>query len=145
MNSKDLNEVEQRKLLLTSARARSSDATLEQIGRKANLLAAINLCIDESGLADDEIRIVLDIDPGHWSNIRKGKPGCHFPTNKLDDLMSLCNNEIPLAWQALKRGKGLHLLETEAERRIRELEAKLEVERREKRTLQEAISGRFGT
>lgn len=143
MHSKDLNEVEQRKLLLTSTRARQSDATPEQITRKATLLAAINFCIDESGLADDEIRLALDIDPGHWSNIRKGKPGCHFPTNKLDDLMTLCNNEIPLVWQALKRGKGLHLLETEAERQIRALTVQLAAEQREKRVLQEAISGRF--
>lgn len=143
MHSKDLNEVEQRQLLMTSSRARKSDATPEQIARRPNLLAAINLCIDESGLADDEIRLALAIDAGHWSNIRKGKAGVHFPTNKLDDLMTLCGNEIPLEWQAMRRGKGLHLLETEAERRIRALTSQLAEEQAKTRTLQEAISGRF--
>lgn len=149
MNSKILNRGEQGSLLL-SLRARKSDATPERIARCANLLAAINLCIDESGLDDNEIRLALDIDAGHWSHIRKGKAGCHFPTNKLDDLQTLCNNEIPLTYQALKRGKGLHMLETEAERQLREeRELRIKAEERVRasdekvRVLQEAIAGRF--
>jgi hypothetical protein len=141
VHSKDLSE--QGRLLLTSTRARASDVSIEQVARLPTLLAAINKCVDESGLDDNEIRIVLNIDAGHWSNIRKGKAGCHFPTNKLDDLMTLCNNEIPLAWQAIRRGKGLHVLETEIERQLREERAKrLEAESKV-RTLQEAIAGRF--
>jgi len=114
------------------------------IVRLPNLLSAINLCIDVSALEDKEIYVALGIDSGHFSNIRKGKPGVHFPTNKLDDLMTLCGNEIPLHWQALKRGKGLVLLETEAERQLRD-ERQRRIHAEEKvRTLQEAISGRFG-
>jgi hypothetical protein len=142
VHSKDLKTVEQGGLLL-SRHARASDVTLEQIGRKPDLMAAINLCIDESGLDDNEIRLALKIDAGHWSNIRKSKPGHHFPPNKLDDLMTLCGNEIPLTWQALKRGQGLHLLQTEAERQLaeeRELRKQAEVK---VRVLQEAIAGRF--
>lgn len=151
VNSRKLNDGEQQQRLLLSHHARRSDATPEQIARKPTLLAAINLCIDESGLDDNEIRLTLGIDAGHWSNIRKGKAGCHFPTNKIDDLQTLCGNEIPLIWQALKRGKGLHLLETEAERMLREerelrLAAENKVRETEKqvRVLQESIAGRFG-
>jgi hypothetical protein len=143
VNSKVLNGPQGR--LLLSPRARESDASVERIGRCSNLLAAINLCIDESGLDDNEIRLALGIDPGHWSHIRKGKAGCHFPTNKLDDLQVVCNNEIPLIYQALKRGKGLHLLETEAERQLREERARRIEAERAVLILQQAIAGRLPT
>lgn len=99
--------------------------------------------MDVSGLEDKEIYAALGIDSGHFSNIRKGKSGVHFPTNKLDDLMTMCRNEIPLVWQALKRGKGLVLLETEAERQLRDERARRIHAEEKVRTLQEAISGRF--
>jgi hypothetical protein len=138
-----MNRVEQGRLALGRKPNPVDDITLEMIRRRPDLLSAINLCIDASGLDDKELQIALDIDAGHWSNIRKGKSNCHFPTNKLDLLMDL-TNEIPLTWQALRRGKGTHLLQTEAERqlgeeRTRRLQAEAKV-----RTLQEAISGRFG-
>jgi hypothetical protein len=146
VHSKKLNPIEDAAAqmgLLLSRRAQASSASVESIARKPNLLSAINYCIDESGLDDNEIRLALQIDPGHWSNIRKGKAGHHFPTNKLDDLMTLCGNEIPLIWQALKRGKGLHLLETEAERQLRIAEARAERAEIKLLALQEAVSGRF--
>lgn len=95
------------------------EVSLPSVSRKPNLLAAINYCIEVSGLDDKEIALALGIDAGHLSNIRKGKAGCNFPTNKLDDLMTLCGNEIPLIWQAHKRGKGLVLLQSEAEKQLR--------------------------
>lgn len=109
--------VEQGRLLLARA-PKGGEVSLDVIAKRKDLLSAINLCIDVSGVEDKEIYLALGIDPGHWSNIRKGKKGCYFPTNKLDDLMTMCGNEIPLIWQALKRGKGLHLLQTEAEKQL---------------------------
>jgi hypothetical protein len=47
--------------------------SLASIGRKPTLLAAINYCIEVSGLDDKEIALALKIDAGHFSNIRKGK------------------------------------------------------------------------
>lgn len=132
LHSKDLSAVGQAALLLSRAREpMPEEISLEIIARKKTLLDAINLCIDLSGLDDKEIGLSLGIDAGHLSNIRKGKAGCNFPLIKLDDLMTLCRNEIPLIWQALKRGKGLHLLEGEAERQLRlEREARLKAEER---------------
>jgi hypothetical protein len=145
VNSRISNAVEhQPGLLLSRTPARADSVTVDEIARLPNLLAAINRCMDVSGIEDKEIQLALKIDAGHFSNIRKGKAGCHFPTNKLDDLMTLCGNEIPLIWQALKRGKGLHLLQTEAERQLRDAEARAHRAEEKVRTLQEAISGRFG-
>lgn len=144
MNSRISSAVEQAPGLLLGRTPRAAVVSLEEIARLPNLLAAINKCINESGLEDKEIELALRIDAGHFSNIRKGKPGCHFPTNKIDDLMTLCGNEIPLMWQAVKRGKGLHLLETEAERLLKAAVARAERAELAERTLKEAISGRFG-
>ena len=109
---------------------RHIDVSADLIERQASLLGAINLCIQLSGLDDKELYMTLGIDAGHWSRIMKGD--AHFPVNKLDELMTLCGNESPLRWMAHKRGYGLHLLKTEAERRIEELESQLarETERR---------------
>jgi hypothetical protein len=97
-----------------------TDVSLDTIMKRRDLLSAINLMFDASGLDDKEIYLALDIDPGHFSNIRKGKPSAHFPINKLNAAMDLCQSEIPLIWQAHSRGKGLHLLESEAERQLRQ-------------------------
>lgn len=97
--------------------------------KQKDFLGALNLCMNTSGLEDKEIYMALDIDPGHFSNIRKGKPGANFPPNKLNDLMNLCGNEIPLTWMAHSRGKGLVVLESESQRQLRiEREARIQAE-----------------
>lgn len=119
--SRVLSPVEQQPGLLLARSPRTpapEEISIDVIARKRDLLAAINLCIDISGLDDKEIGLALGIDAGHFSNIRRGKPGCNFPLSKLDDLMNLCGNEIPLIWQAVKRGKGLHMLKSEAEKQL---------------------------
>lgn len=139
-----LKPIEQGGLLLARS-PRSPDpeeVSLVAIGKRQNLLSAINLCIEVSGLDDKEIGLALGIDAGHLSNIRKGKGGCNFPTNKLDDLMTLCGNEIPLQWQALKRGKGLVMLEGEAERRLRIEREENERLRSENKLLRDIAQGR---
>lgn len=107
------------------------EVSMELIKRQKTFINAIALCTQLSGLDDKEIYITLEIDAGHWSRIVKGD--AHFPVNKIDDLMTLCGNEAPLKWLAFKRGYGLQLLKTEAERRIEELEFQLqkETERRQ--------------
>lgn len=118
MHSNITNPVEQAHLPLTRTPDQPS-VSLDVIMQRKDLLAAINLCIDISGLDDKELYIPLGIDAGHWSNIRKGKAGTHFPTNKLNQLMAMCGNQIPLIWLARVNGFGLHMLESEAERQMR--------------------------
>lgn len=144
LHSTLLNPVEQGRLLLSNT-PRAPDpeeVSLQSIARKRTLLDAINYCIEVSGLDDKAIAISLGIDAGHFSNIRKGKAGCNFPITKLDDLMNLCGNEIPLLWQAMKRGKGLVMLEGEAERRLRVEQEECERLRRENKLLREIAVGK---
>ena len=112
-------------------RANRMDVPIELVSRQETFIGAIALCTQLSGLDDKEIYMTLEIDAGHWSRIVKGD--AHFPVNKIDALMNICGNEAPLLWLANRRGYGLHLLKSEAERRIEDLEHQLqkETERRQ--------------
>jgi hypothetical protein len=102
----------------------------EVVRRQPSLLAAVLLCIQISGRDPKQLYLDLEIDKGHWSRITAGQ--AHFPLDKLERLMDLCANDVPLEWLAWRRGKGLHLLESTQQRlmrekddRIAELEQKL--------------------
>lgn len=109
--------VEQPQLPL-ARRPAVTEIPLEIVMRGKDLLAAINLCIDVSGLDDKELSITLGIDAAQWSRIRKGD--AHFPPRKLGALMDLCGNEVPLIWLARTRGYTLVQIETETQRQLRE-------------------------
>lgn len=96
-----------------------ADVPTEAIIHRKSLLDAVNLMFNMSGLEDKEIYDALDIDSGHFSKLRKGVKGYYFPADKLEAAMSLCESDIPLIWLAYARGKGVHMLETEAERQLR--------------------------
>lgn len=128
MRSNLESPVEQGWLMLTRA-APMQDVPLDSIMARKTLLGAINLCIDLSGLDDKEVYLPLGVDAGHFSNLRKGKG--HFPPDKINDLMDLCRNEVPLIWLAHSRGYGLVVLKTEAERRAEAAEKRaLEAEKK---------------
>ena len=100
---------------------------LDTIMRRKDFLGAINLCIEVSGLDDKEIYLELQIDAAQWSRIRKGD--AHFPPNKLQSLMTVCGNQIPLQWLARSYGYELVEIETETQRKLRaEHEARLKAE-----------------
>jgi hypothetical protein len=91
--------------------------------------AAIRLAANACGLEEKEIYLPLKIDASHWTKILNGQ--AHFPTDKLDQFCNIVGNEIPLAWWAHRRGKGLHLLLSEAERQLQiEREARGKAEER---------------
>lgn len=93
------------------------------------LLDAINLQINVSGQDEKDLYLTLKIEASHWSRMRKGE--VHFPPNKLEELGELCGNDIALTWWAWRRGKGLHMLLTEAERQLQiEREARAKAEER---------------
>lgn len=116
------------------------DVPLDSIVVRKTLLGAINLCIDLSGLEDKEVYLPLGIDAGHFSNLRKGKG--HFPPDKINDLMDLCRNEVPLIWQAHARGYGLVVLKTEAERRAEVAEKHAAEVEKENQLLRQLVQGR---
>jgi len=113
---------------------------VETVMRRKDFLGAINLCIEASGLDDKEIYVELGIDPAQWSRIRKGD--AHFPPNKLQSLMTVCGNEVPLIWLAHAQGYELRQLETETQKLLRtEHERRLKAEE-ENRLLRDLIQGK---
>lgn len=117
--------------LLPSARPTGGDVSDEIVYRQATFHAALKLCMDVSGLNDQQIADQIDLDAAQMSRIKKGD--MHFPPNKLMDLMDACGNEIPLRWLAMRRGYDLkqklsavelenHKLRAELAERQKELE-----------------------
>lgn len=100
------------------------DVPQELIEQIRCMTAAVNLMIQLSGLDEKQMYLPPGIDAGHWTRITKGE--AHFPLNKLNDLCDLCGNEAALTWWAWSRGKGLVVLQTETERQLAEVQAKLE-------------------
>lgn len=130
MRSKNLSVVDgpQRALPLS----RPQPIAEEVVFRQPTFSAAIRLAANVSGLDEKQIYRELDIDAGHWTRILNGD--AHFPVDKLERFMDIVGNEIPLQWLANRRGKGLVMLETEAQRQLR-----LEQERNEKLTSENAL------
>ena len=92
--------------------------------------AAIALAQIVAGLDDKQLYGPLGVDHAQWSRIRGGS--ANFPPNKLVDFMSLVGNNIPLQWLAFKRGFDLRPLRSDLERRVAELELKLQLAHRDK-------------
>lgn len=133
------SQAEQRELAL-APKATQQTVSAEVIRTQRDFLAALNLQINVSGLDDKELYIPLEIDAAHWSRIRKGD--AHFPLNKLGALCDLCGNEITLDWFAWSRGKGLVMLESEAQRLLREANETIAEKDTEIRILRDVAAGR---
>lgn len=104
------------------------------------MLDAIKLSIQVACLEPKEIYVPLEFDKGHWSKIMSGENG--FPVTKLLALMDLTGNDIPLQWLAGKRGFGLVMLESEAERQIRIRDERLKKKDEQIEVLLAALQGR---
>ena len=109
------------------------------IRRLPSFMAAVDLCITAAGREPKQAYIELEIDKGQWSRIRAGQ--AHFPHDKLIALMDAMGNDIPLAWLAYRRGKGLHLLESEQQRLMREKDERIAEVERENRLMRELLQG----
>ncbi len=121
-------------------RPEQPSVSVDTIMRQRCFLGAINLGIELSGLDDKEIYLELGIDASQWSRIRKGD--AHFPPNKLQSLMTVCGNQVPLIWLARQYGYELVQIESETQRLLRiEHEARLKVEE-ENRVLRDVLQGR---
>ena len=114
---------------------RLSDA---QVAELPTLTAACFKCIGESGLQDKSICIELDIDPGVFSRARTGQ--ANFPPDKINELMDLCGNEIPLRWLALRRGYGMVKLKSALEAENEKLRAQVVEQQKELETITKLCS-----
>lgn len=104
------------------------------IQRLPSALAAIRLCVEYGGFQyDKEIYKPLHVDAGNWTRMKHGE--MPFPFEKVKPLMDLCGNEAPLLWLAHQQGKGMHPLEDEKDRVIREQREEIVQLRQELRTL----------
>jgi hypothetical protein len=121
----DLDQLE----LPLSKRAKPVPIPDSVIAAQPSKIAAIKLCISSSGLDDKEIAGVLEIDSGHWSRMMSN--AAYFPNNKEQALMDLCGNDIPLRWDAFRRGYELKPLRSELERENEELRTLLAQKERE--------------
>lgn len=108
--------------------------------KQPTFTAAIRLAANCSGLEEKEIYVPLKIDASHWTRILNG--AAHFPTDKLELFMDLVGNEVPLQWLAHRRGKGLVLLLSEAERLLKAEQERAEKLEEENKLLRNLVQGR---
>lgn len=102
------------------------------VSRCKDLRAAIRLCIETSGLQIKEVAFDLNINKDHLSRmINSSDDPRHFPPERLNDLMDICGNEIPLRWMSLSRNYGLYRLKSALEIENEALKAQLAEQRRE--------------
>ena len=123
-----------------SGRPEPADVADSTLLKQADMLAAIRLAIQESGLQDNQIYPVLKIEKAAFSKALGGSN--HFPSSKLDQLCDVLGNEVVLRWWALKRGYGLVKLKSTLEEENQALKAELAQERRDSELLKELIRGR---
>lgn len=112
------------------------------IQRLPDFWSAIELCIRAAGKDPKAAYVELGIDKGQWSRIANGQ--AHFPHNKLLGLMDEMGNDIPLQWLAYRRGKGLHLLESEQQRLLRAKDEEIADLRKQVEWTTRLVQGRTG-
>jgi hypothetical protein len=96
--------------------------TVEEISDEA-----IKLCVEVSGMCVKEVAFNLDREEKWLSRVLADNPDDHrhFPPDLLNNIMNICDNEIPLRWLSLSRGYGLHRLKSELERENDDLKSRL--------------------
>lgn len=91
-----------------------------EIQRKQTLGAAIALCVEASGKPLKAVLAEGHFDKAQFSRWESGGEGVCWP--KLQTLMDVCGNDVPVLWQFHQRGydlDGVRRRESELERRLR--------------------------
>ena len=112
-----------------SGRPEPADVADSTLLKQTDMLAAIRLAIQESGLQDNQIYPVLRMEKAAFSKALGGSN--HFPSGKLDQLCDVLGNEVVLRWWALRRGYGLVKLKSTLEEENEQLRADLHEARRD--------------
>jgi len=119
---------------------KSGEISDEMISRCKDLRSAIRLCIEVSGKQIKEVASDIGINKDHLSRmINTSDDPRHFPPERLNDLMTICRNEIPLRWQALSRGYGLYRLKSELEMELERTRSELEEARKEQALMMKLV------
>lgn len=131
--------VEQLPLAITRTPATVS-IPIEMVWAKKNQGAAFSFACDTSGLDDKEIYMALGFDAGTFSRMRKGTNT--LPGDMLKQFCNVVGNTIYADWLAYQVGSVLVVIQSEAERRAKEAEEALALERRENQLLRDLLQGR---
>lgn len=140
MGSKVLRAVDGQGELLLIRKPKPLPVALEIVHAQPSFRAAIRLAANVSGLEEKEIYLPLKIDAGHWTRMMNGE--ANFPDDKVERFMDLVGNDIPLEWLAFRRGMRLVMLESEAERLLRQEREKNHELTKENRLLREIAAGK---
>ena len=111
----------QREIPILMEMQRPARADEHLVSRAGDLLAAVQMCVQLSGLSNETICERLAIDPGHWTRMMQGRASLQL--RKLPDLMRICGNLAPLQW--LCKEMGFDLYEDAKAKRKAELQAEL--------------------
>lgn len=124
-------------------RGHSVSVDMADVARQQSWGAALTFCASKSGLQDKVIAAEIGMQDAVWSRCKTGQ---NAPSGEqLVRLMDRCGNHAPLYWLLLKTGfdpSSLRPLESESERKVRELADALDAERTKTRILTEALHGR---
>lgn len=101
--------------------------------RQPDMLSAIRMAVQVSGLDEKQVYLPLGVDKATWSKILSGQ--FNFPTNKYEQFMAVVGNQIPLVWLAYRCGYGLHRIEDAKDKTIREQGDEIATLKREIETL----------
>lgn len=116
---------------------------MADVARQQTWPAVITYCASKSGLQDKAIAAEIGVQDAVWSRVKTGQNS--LSGEQLVRLMQRCGNSAPLYWLLLQMGldpASLRPLESESERRVRELTEALQAERTRSRILAEALNGR---
>lgn len=141
MASNPRPEIDERQGRLDLARrAAPNTVPVELIHRAKSSAQALCLAIQSSGLDDQEICDALALDAGYLSRMKKG-----MATLQADLLGPFClmvGNRIYAEWQAYQVGCTLVQIQSEAEKRALDAEARAARAEEKARLLQEILQGK---
>jgi len=123
-NSTEVNPTQREIPILAEVR-RPTLVDWNVVAKCADEVAALQLCVHLSRLANETIADKLGIDKGHWTRIMQGRG--NLPARKRTQLMSICGNLAPLQFDCLRFGFDLkdHDVDAELSRVEREREVLL--------------------
>lgn len=115
---------------------------MADVARQQTWGAVLTYCASKSGLPDKAVAAEMGMQDAVWSRCKTGQ---NSPSGEqLVRLMNACGNASPLFWLLIRMGldpASVRPLESESERRVRELTEQLEAERNRSRILAEALRG----
>ncbi len=114
---------------------------MQKISACQTMRDALRLCWQISDISLEDLANDLGVLSSHLSNMlgNKQSRNRYFPPEKINQLMDVCQNEIPLHWLAFSRGYGLFRLKSEVEAENERLKEELRKVDKKLETIQEFL------